>query len=138
MEFETQAQLLRYIGKNENDRNLVQRMIAKGEILKENGMYILVDKDKKIAELFSEVQKLRDEIVTIKGSNWDYEEAKTQWEYYQGLSRYNKELLNTVLDIVYNKIKPMLGSRLEWKEDFIDWVMESALERIWKFDDWYK
>lgn len=69
MEFETQAQLLRYIGKNENDRNLVQRMIAKGEILKENGMYILVDKDKKIAELFSEVQKLRDEIVTIKGSN---------------------------------------------------------------------
>ena len=69
MEFETQAQLLRYLGKNENDRSLVQRMIIRGEVLKENGMYILVDKDKKIAELISEVEKLRDEIVTMKESN---------------------------------------------------------------------
>ena len=134
MEFETQAQLLRYLGKNENDRSLVQRMIIRGEVLKENGMYILVDKDKKIAELISEVEKLRHEITTMKESNWDYEYAKGQRDYYQWLARYNKLLLNKVLDIVYATIKPMLGGKLEWKEEFIDWVMESAYEEIGRYE----
>ena len=69
MGFETQKQLLEYLGKNGNDRSLVQRMMIRGEVYKENGMYILVDKDKKIEELFSEVKKLRSEIATTKESN---------------------------------------------------------------------
>ena len=69
MEFETQAQLLEYLGKNVNDRNLVQRMMIRGEIFKENGMYILVDKDEIIKNLREENEKLRSEIVTMKESN---------------------------------------------------------------------
>lgn len=36
MGFETQRALLEYLGKNPNDRNLVQRMIAKGDVYKED------------------------------------------------------------------------------------------------------
>lgn len=135
MEFETQKQLLEYLWKNGNDRSLVQRMMIRGEVYKENGMYILVDKDKKIEELISEVQKLRSEIATVKESNWDYEEAKAQWEHWQAMARYNKLLLDTVLDVVYDTIKPALRSKLEWKEEFIDWVMEKAMEIVWPFKD---
>jgi hypothetical protein len=35
MQFRTQEELLRYLGKS-NDRNLVKRMIARGEIWREN------------------------------------------------------------------------------------------------------
>ena len=35
MEFRTQRELLEYLGKNENDRNLVQRLIIKGEVVRE-------------------------------------------------------------------------------------------------------
>jgi len=35
MEFTTQAELLEHLGKNPNDRSLVQRMIARGEVVKE-------------------------------------------------------------------------------------------------------
>lgn len=136
MEFETQAQLLRYLGKNENDRNLVQRMIMRGEVLKENGMYILVDKDKKIEELISEVEKLRDEIVTIKESNWDLDEAKKQRKHFQWLARYNKELLNKVLEIAYRKIRSIPWVNMtESEDDFIEWIMESAKEIVWKFEE---
>jgi hypothetical protein len=43
MEFETQRELLAYLGKCENDRNLVQRMIRRGEVYKRDGIYYLVD-----------------------------------------------------------------------------------------------
>lgn len=120
MEFETQAQLLRYLGKNENDRNLVQRMIMRGEVLKENGMYILVDKDKKIEELISEVEKLRDEIVTIKESNWDLDEAKAQWDYYEKLYNDECDLVENIVRKFYNW---MCGKnmKVDWDE-FRDWL----------------
>lgn len=69
MEFETQRGLLEYLGKNPNDRSLVQRMIMRGDVYRENGMYILVNRDEKIRELEFLVQKLRSEITTMKESN---------------------------------------------------------------------
>ena len=69
MEFRTQRELLEYLGKNENDRNLVQRLIIKGEVVRDGDMYVLVDKDARIAELEKEVEKLRNEIATFKESN---------------------------------------------------------------------
>ena len=40
--FETQWALLSYLGKNVNDRSLVQRMMKRWEVFKQDGMYHLV------------------------------------------------------------------------------------------------
>lgn len=129
MEFSTQRELLEHLGKNPDDRNLVQRLIIKGEVVRENGMYVLVDKDERIAELEGEVQKLRNEIVTMKESNWDLEEAKIQWEYWEKECRRYWRLSLNVIDICYNKFKQLLGSRFqESKEDFKEWIIEIAKE----------
>lgn len=58
MEFETQSALLRYLWKNENDRSLVQRMMSRGDVLRRDWMYILVDKDLEIKELRSKIATL--------------------------------------------------------------------------------
>ena len=47
----------------------MQRKMIKGEVLKQNGMYILIDKDEIIKNLKEENEKLRSEIVTMKESN---------------------------------------------------------------------
>ena len=44
MKFQTKKDLLRYLGKNEDDRKLVDRMIARGEVIIENRMYVIEDK----------------------------------------------------------------------------------------------
>lgn len=129
MEFNTQRELLEYLGKCPEDRSLVQRMIIRGEVYKENGMYYLVNKDEKIRELEILVGKLRSEIATMKESNWDLTEAKIQWDYWEKeCKRYWRLSLN-VIDICYNKFKQLLGSRFqESKEDFKDWIIDMAKE----------
>lgn len=66
MEFETQSALLRYLWKNENDRSLVQRMMSRGEVLRIDWMYILVDKD-------LEIKELRSKIATLERSKYNTE-----------------------------------------------------------------
>ena len=44
MKFQTKKELLRYLWKNEDDRKLITRMIARGEVVVENRMYIIEDK----------------------------------------------------------------------------------------------
>ena len=66
MGFETQSALLRYLWKNENDRSLVQRMMSRGEILRRDWMYILVDKD-------LEIKELRSKIATLERSKYNTE-----------------------------------------------------------------
>ena len=61
MEFASQKDLLEYLGKNPNDRNLVKRKMRKGEVRMEDGMYILVDKDSIIHELEEEIKRLKSE-----------------------------------------------------------------------------
>lgn len=123
MEFKTQAELLRHLGKNENDRSLVQRMVIRGEILKENWGYILTNKDERIQELEEEVKKLRSEIATIKASNWDLEEAKTQWKYWEWQAREYAQYCSDVIDVCYKKIKSAMWSRFtEDKETFKEWI----------------
>ena len=126
MEFKTQAELLRHLGKNENDRSLVQRMVIRGEVLKENGGYILTNKDEKIQELEKEVEKLRSEIATIKASNWDLDEAKQQREYYERL--YNEESEDKDKRIF--KAFQWIKQRVRWADwdEFHDWIMSDEEE----------
>lgn len=122
MEFETQRALLEYLGKNPNDRSLVQRMIIRGEVYKEDWMYILVNRDEKIKELEFLVQKLRSEIATMKESNWDLDELKVNCDYYKDL--YEKECganerrLKKIFDWIKGKVRGV-----NWDE-FHTWAMD--------------
>ena len=123
MEFRTQRELLEHLGKNENDRNLVQRLIIKGEVVRDGDMYVLVNKDERIAELEREVEKLRSEIVTMKESNWDLTEAKIQWEYWEKEARKYSQYCADIVDVCYRKIKQEMGSRFtEDEETFKEWI----------------
>lgn len=123
MEFSTQRELLEYLGKCPEDRSLVQRMMIRGEVFKENGMYYLVNKDEKIKELENLVEKLRSEITTMKESNWDLEEAKAQWEYWEKEAREYAQYCLDVVDVCYKKIKSVMWSRFtEDKETFKEWI----------------
>ena len=135
MEFETKRALLEYLGKNKNDNKLVDRLILKGEVYKEDGMYHLVDKDAIIEELREKVSELEGKITLIKESNWDLEEAKIQWEYWENeCKRYWRLSLN-VIDICYNKFKALLGGRFqESKEDFKEGIIEMAKEMAKEMD----
>jgi hypothetical protein len=59
MEFTSQKDLLEYLGKNPNDRNLVKRMMRRGEVYMEDSIYHLVDKDAIIEELKNEIEELK-------------------------------------------------------------------------------
>lgn len=123
MEFYTQRELLEYLGKNPNDRSLVQRMMIRGEILKRDWVYILLDKDRIITELEREVKELRNEIATIKEENWDLEEAKIQWEYWEKQAREYSQYCADIVDICYSKIKSAMWSKfMEDKETFKEWI----------------
>ena len=96
MEFETQRELLAYLGKCENDRNLVQRMIKRGEVYKRDWIYYLVDwfKKKSVWRLYDEIRELREEVNELKKSDskWtissaELEEAKIQWKYWEWMAR---------------------------------------------------
>ena len=46
--FDSQRSLLEYLGKNVNDRSLIQRMIQRWEVYKEDwGYYLVVGEEKK-------------------------------------------------------------------------------------------
>lgn len=127
--FSTKKDFLEYLGKNPDDRKLVDRLIHRGEARMIDGMYYLVDRDARIAELEKEVEELRGRIATFKEENWDLEEAKIQWEYWEKECRRYWRLSLNVIDICYNKFKQLLGSRFqESKEDFKEWVIEMAKE----------
>ena len=49
MKFNTKKDLLRYLGKNEDDRKLVDRMVARGEVKVEGRLYVIEDKKASVA-----------------------------------------------------------------------------------------
>lgn len=139
MEFQTKKALLEYLGKNPDDRKLVDRLIAKGKVYKEDGMYVLVER----GNLLDEVLRLREEVerlkffsgqntvavnTTVQVNNSELEEAKVQWEYWEArCRRYGKYMLK-VIEIIYNRIKPMLGNKLEPYEEFKEHILEEVRE----------
>jgi len=61
--------LLRHLGKNENDNKLVDRLILRGDVYMEDGMYYIVDKDAIIEGLRERVSELEGKITLMKESN---------------------------------------------------------------------
>ena len=60
MKFQTKKDLLRYLGKNEDDRKLVDRMIARGEVIMEWRTYVIEDKCNDLEYLNNEYVKLEE------------------------------------------------------------------------------
>ena len=126
MEFETKKALLEYLGKNPDDRKLVDRMIAKGKVYKDNGMYVLVDR----GNLLDEVIRLREDVKELKKSDskWtissaELEEAKIQWKYWEWMARKYWKYCDEIMDICYNKVKAEMGSKFtESRESFKEWI----------------
>lgn len=70
--FNTQRELLEFMWKNWEDRNLIQRMLARQEIMKEGGRYCFVkDYDRayyeeRIKELEEELEKTKKDMKKYK------------------------------------------------------------------------
>ena len=132
MQFSTQRELLEYLGKCPNDRNLVQRMIARGDVHKEGGMYIYLPQVKvkdlynEIAQLKSQVESLEDNVYTFDdGKDYveAYKEAKAQWDYYQNLYESEVKRKQEIIRKCFRwiqTIKPRADS-----EEFRDWVLSN-------------
>lgn len=129
MEFATQRELLAYLWKCVDDRNLVQRMIKRWEVYKKDWMYYLVDWFKKRSawRLYDEIRELKERINLLETNVYtfqdceDLEEAKAQWKYYE--KAYNDEVIDK-----QNRIRKCF-QWIKWKypkanwEEFRDWVM---------------
>lgn len=122
MEFETKRALLAYLGKNPNDNKLVDRLILRGEVVVEEGMYVLVDKDAIIEELKERVAELEGKITLLKESNWDLEELKVNCDYYKDLyekeCEANERRLKKIFDWIKGKVRGV-----NW-DDFHTWAMD--------------
>lgn len=151
MRFETQRQLLEYLGKNVNDRSLIQRMMVRGDIVKDNGMYVLVENKgnlwEEVLELREKVWKLEETVLGLENDKKDLEgkvynltmewntsselaEAKIQREYYEKKAKKYKEAINKVIHVTYSVIKPKLWNKLEDEATFRDWILGQVSELL--------
>lgn len=142
--FQNQKEILEYLGKNQNDRNLIGRMIRKGEIKKTDDGYELLPKvdDGELAELKAKneelekkVKRQQDEIDMLKEvlsneQQTDADEAKIQREYREAKANRYQKAMNLVIRTTYNVIKPKLGNRLEDYDEFRDSILNSVKEQL--------
>ena len=136
MEFETKRALLEYLGKNKNDNKLVDRMILRGEVYKEDGMYHYITSKKNLIE---ENKELKLELMrTKKASLSDME----RWE----LTKLIKENMEIKKELKEEKINSEYYNRL-YEEEKADkqnrirkcfmWIKEKVKWANWEeFRDW--
>ena len=67
MKFSTKKELLRHLWKNEDDRKLVDRMVARGEVRLEWRIYVLEEKEKEISSSSSDLEYLNKEYERLEG-----------------------------------------------------------------------
>lgn len=117
MEFQTQKELLEYLGKNPNDRNLVKRMMRNGEVDYHDGMWYLIDKDLMIKELQEKVWELQEKIEWYKVENNKMNNIVAEMEESLEKRWDNTDIVNKV----YKYLTQVLHLRID-KSDFIEWL----------------
>lgn len=124
MEFRTQRELLEYLGKNPNDRNLVSRMRKRWDVRKECWVYILTKKD----ELIWEIEKWKEEYKKIieecnRLANENARLIKDKNELIQRIIESDKwsSEKNEIVNKVYKYLTQVLHIRLD-KSEFIEWI----------------
>ena len=137
MEFETKKALLEYLGKDSNDRKLVDRMMARWEVRMKDWMYILVDKDSIIHELEEEIKRLKSEPKqVVESDSWEVqklreelEEAKVNCDYYKKLANKYWRYCSDIMGICYKKVKSVMWSRYtETEEEFKEGIANMIKE----------
>lgn len=131
--FQNQKEVLEYLGKNPNDRNLISRMIRKWEIEKMEGWYRLVQKvsGEEVEKLKAENEELKKKVADlefdkeVRESNEvsmeDLKEATAQWHYYEEAYEEEKKDKENRIRKCFQWIKAK-NPRANW-EEFRDWVM---------------
>ena len=124
MEFRTQRELLEYLGKNPNDRNLVSRMRKRWDVRKEGWVYILTKKD----ELIWEIEKWKEEYKKIieecnRLANENARLIKDKNELIQRIIESDKwsSEKNEIVNKVYKYLTQVLHIRID-KSEFIEWI----------------
>ncbi len=115
--FETKKALLEHLGKNPSDNKLVDRMMMRGEVYLEDGMYYIVESE--------EVVKLKERIKELEKSDlsWELTEAKINAEYWENEARKYAQYCSDIVDVCYNKCKQVMWGRFtESREDFREWI----------------
>ena len=134
--FLTQGELLRYLGKNENDRKLISRMAERWEVYKEWGRYYIREKAweqeyvDEIRRLRKENKELRESLENLEkvekdGVVWDEEginELRVNVKYYKGLYEKECEESKETIKRMYLYIKNVLHIKAKW-EDFRDYAL---------------
>lgn len=131
--FQNQKEVLEYLGKNPNDRNLISRMIRKWEIEKTEGWYRLVEKvsgeeaealKKRVSDLELDLAMCQAEKESLQKSGVTMEELKeatAQWHYYEEAYEEEKKDKENRIRKCFQWIKAR-NPRANW-EEFRDWVM---------------
>ena len=132
MQFATKRELLEHLGKNPDDRKLVDRMVMRWEVYKRDGFYYLVDDFKKrnAWRLYDEIRELREEVNELKKSepkttisSAELEEAKIQWKHWEWVARRYWRYCDEIMDVCYNKCKMVMwGKFTESRESFKEWI----------------
>lgn len=119
MKFQTKKELLRYLWKNEDDRKLVDRMVARGEVRLEWRIYVL-EEEKGVSSSSSDLAN--------RLSN-DLEYLNKEYEKLEGLLDYSLRRCYNIMkkkglvgsedtyDDFYAKITEWYQSKLEVKAD---------------------
>lgn len=105
MKFQTKKELLRYLWKNEDDRKLVDRMVARGEVRLEWRIYVLEEKENEASSSSSDLAN-------------DLEYLNKEYEKLEGLLDYS---LRKCYDIM--KKKGLVGSE-DTYDDFYGRITE--------------
>lgn len=123
--FESQRALLEYLGKNPNDRSLVQRLIKRWRVYKEWGMYYFVGDGLEIKE---EVTNKSDETV-VEMDNKELLELKAKNEKIVAAYKSLKERYERLME-EYKKVNEKASA--EWG------LYDHLVFFYWKFKDWKK
>lgn len=99
-EFKTKKWLLEYLGKKGNDNKLVDRMIMRGEVRKEDWMYYIVERDEEYNWL--SIQQLVMELEEVKKEKAELEADYIKWIQEHpagwGVDKNNNNKVNTLTD----------------------------------------
>lgn len=133
--FQNQKEILEYLGKNPNDRNLISRMIRKWEIERMEDWYRIVEKvnveeveelKKRIAGLELDLAMSEAEKEAMKNNGVTMEELKyatAQWHYYEEEYEKEKKDKQNRIRKCFQWIKAK-NPKANW-EEFREWVMSN-------------
>lgn len=155
MRFKTKKELLEHLGKNVNDRKLVDRMMSKGEVVMVDWEYEyntpaedFSGREKELMDKIdgleftldlkeSQIESLNNEINSLKKTSWgeEYEELKVNYEYLQQKFRRLKRGYELVIQLTYKyAVKNWGMEKEEYKEQLAEEVNRILEEEMGRED----